>query len=101
MVCGRPANKKLMRSRKLILFALPWFCLFSAADCIAQSSDVQPSHATVEVSKHSHHKPDFNEDIYQRHRRDFSFESGWLPINIPFVYDVFLGGGYNMTPLKY
>lgn len=90
-----------MRIRKLILFAFPWFCLFSAANCIAQSSDGQPYHATVKASKHSHSKPDFNRDIYYKNRRDFSFESGWLPFNIPFVFDVFLGGGYNMTPLKY
>jgi len=32
---------------------------------------------------------------------EFSLESGWLPINIPFVFDVFLGDGYTMTPRRY
>jgi hypothetical protein len=40
-------------------------------------------------------------DIYYKNRLDFSFDSGWLPINIPFVFDVFLGDGYTMTSLKY
>ena len=90
-----------MRIRRLIFFALPCFCLFSAANTIAQNSDGEPSNPTVRVSKPSHSKPDFNREIYYKNRRDFSFESGWLPVNIPFVYDVLLGDGYNMTPLKY
>jgi len=38
---------------------------------------------------------------YYRNRLEFSLDTGWLPINIPFVFDVFLGDGYNTTPLKY
>jgi hypothetical protein len=40
-------------------------------------------------------------DVYYRNRLEFALEIGYLPINIPFVFDVFLGDGYNMTPLKY
>jgi hypothetical protein len=32
---------------------------------------------------------------------EFGLDVGWLPVNIPFVFDVFLGDGYNMTPLRY
>ena len=36
-------------------------------------------------------KPDFNRDIYYRNKLEFSFESGWLPINIPLVFDFLVG----------
>ena len=42
-----------------------------------------------------------NQSIYYKNRLEFSLDGGWLPINIPFVFDVFLGDAYNMTPLKY
>ena len=45
--------------------------------------------------------PEFPRGIYYKNRLEFGLEGGWLPINIPFVFDVFLGDGYNMTPLKY
>jgi hypothetical protein len=46
-------------------------------------------------------RPDFNRDVYYKNKLEFSLQTGWLPINIPFVFDFLLGGGYNMTPLKY
>lgn len=50
---------------------------------------------------HSRSQPDFDRGIYYRNRLEFTFDVGWLPINIPFVFDVFLGDSYNMTPLRY
>lgn len=44
---------------------------------------------------------ELSRDVYYRNRLEFALEVGYLPINIPFVFDVFLGDGYNMTPLKY
>jgi hypothetical protein len=45
---------------------------------------------------------DFNQKIYYANRLDVSLETGWLPINIPFVFDFLLGDGYNMpTGRKY
>ena len=44
---------------------------------------------------------DFNRSIYYKNRLEFGLDVGYLPINIPFVFDVFLGDGYTMTPLKY
>jgi hypothetical protein len=32
---------------------------------------------------------------------EFTFDGGWLPINIPFVFDVFLGDAYNRATLDY
>jgi Lipid A 3-O-deacylase (PagL) len=85
-----------MSVRKLILLAVMLGCLAQAAKSIAQDSTSQPSNETLRVPK-----PDFNKEIYYKNRLDFSFESGWLPVNIPFVFDFLLGDGYNMTPLKY
>jgi len=45
--------------------------------------------------------PDFNQNIYYKNKLEFGLDVGWLPINIPFVFDVFLGDGYTMTPLRY
>jgi hypothetical protein len=42
-----------------------------------------------------------NSSIYYKNKLEFSVETGWLPINIPFVFDFLLGDGYNKTPLKY
>jgi hypothetical protein len=45
--------------------------------------------------------PDFNQDIYYRNKLEFSLDGGWLPINIPFPLDVFVGDNYNTYPLQY
>jgi hypothetical protein len=44
---------------------------------------------------------DANRDIYYRNKIEFSLDGGWLPINIPFPLDVFVGDDYNTYPLKY
>ena len=44
---------------------------------------------------------DLNRSIYYKNRLEFSLDGGWLPINIPFVFDVFLGDAYTKTPLEY
>jgi Lipid A 3-O-deacylase (PagL) len=44
---------------------------------------------------------DLARDVYYRNRLEFALDAGWLPVNIPFVFDVFLGDGYNLTPLRY
>jgi hypothetical protein len=44
---------------------------------------------------------DFNRDIYYKNKLEFSLDGGWLPINIPFPLDVFVGDVYNTYPLKY
>jgi hypothetical protein len=46
-------------------------------------------------------KPDFNRDIYYRNKLEFSFESGWLPNNVPLVFDFLVGSPYTAWPLHY
>jgi hypothetical protein len=44
---------------------------------------------------------DFNEDIYYGNKFEFALDAGWLPINIPFPFDVFEGDPYELYPLRY
>jgi len=46
-------------------------------------------------------KPDFNQDIYYKDKLELSLENGWLPINIPFVYNFLTGDTYTKWPLSY
>lgn len=45
--------------------------------------------------------PDFNRDIYYRNKLEFSLETGWLPNNIPFVFDFLVHSPYTTWPLHY
>jgi lipid A 3-O-deacylase PagL len=87
--------------------------LFSDPERSRQFVDPQPDRAakgdepddnskptSVEMVRHAQ-LPDFNQSIYYKNKLEFSFESGYLPINIPWVYDFAVGDGYTMTPLKY
>ncbi len=86
-----------MRVRKLVLFTVVLACLNRTPKSIAQDSKSEPPDEAIEVVK----PPDFNQQIYYKNKLEFSFESGWHPINIPFVYDFAVGDGYTETPLKY
>lgn len=44
---------------------------------------------------------DRNDEIYYRNKLEFSQEIGVLPINIPFVFDLFVGDDYSQKPLHY
>jgi hypothetical protein len=44
---------------------------------------------------------DPNRNIYYKNKFELGVDVGYLPINIPFAFDVFLGDGYNKTPLNY
>jgi hypothetical protein len=75
----------------LAWFALPTFLM-------GQESNAGSSDAVIAVPS----RPgDFNKDIYYRNKLEFSLETGALPINIPFVFDVFVGGNYSQKPLNY
>jgi hypothetical protein len=44
---------------------------------------------------------DFNQDIYYRNKLEFALDAGYLPINIPFPFNVFEGDPYDLYPLRY
>jgi len=64
---------------------------------LEEDSRNQPSEKSLARS----HPADFNRDIYYKNKLEFSLDGGWLPINIPFPLDVFVGDSYNTYPLKY
>lgn len=86
-----------MRKRDLILFALALACLAKPALSAGQESKTQPFDEGPLASKPA----DFNTDIYYRNKLEFSLETGVLPVNIPFPFDVFVGVDYTQWPLHY
>ena len=46
-------------------------------------------------------QPELDRSVYYRNKLEFAFDAGWLPINIPFVFDIFLGDAYTRAPLDY
>ena len=92
-----------------------WGGSFSLSECLPQL-DVAPeqppailrnkpegdseNQPPLERSQRSQ-SADFNRDIYYVDKLEFSFDGGWLPINIPFPFDVFTGDLYNLYPLHY
>lgn len=46
-------------------------------------------------------RPDFNREIYYRNKLELSLETGWLPNNIPFVFDFTVNSPYTTWPLHY
>jgi hypothetical protein len=87
-----------MTRRNLTLFILFLACLAQPALSRGQDAEGPPSDAVIQIPSRL---PDFNKDIYYRNKLEFSFETGALPINIPFVFDVFVGGNYSQKPLHY
>jgi hypothetical protein len=75
-------------------------CLIQPALSMGQSSMVLPSGGVTPVYRRTQ-SADFNTDIYYRNKLELSFETGALPINIPFVFDVFEGNNYTQKPLHY
>ena len=72
-------------------------CLVCPALSFGQDGGGQPPDRILQQSQPT----DFNRDIYYKNKLEFSLETGWLPIDIPFIFDCFVGDQYNMTPLKY
>jgi hypothetical protein len=86
-----------MSIQNLKLFTLTLACVTHPAASLGQDSTNHPADAFLQVSKPS----DLNGSIYYKNKLEFSLETGWLPFNIPFVFDCFLGDSYNETPLQY
>jgi hypothetical protein len=86
-----------MNTRNLTLFTLLLACLIQPALSMGQDSKTQPSDEIVRESKST----DFNTGIYYKNKLEFSLETGWLPINIPWPFDFLVGDQYNVTGLKY
>jgi hypothetical protein len=86
-----------MRLRNLILLSVTLACLTQPAISSAQDSNSQPPDKPVRHSEQA----DFNRKIYYKNKLEFSLETGWLPINIPWPFDFLVGDQYNVTGLNY
>jgi hypothetical protein len=86
-----------MTKRNLRLLTLFVACLTPSFLSRAQASQTQPQDDVSQASKPA----DFNTDIYYRNKLERSFEVGVLPVNIPFVFDAFVGDDYSQKPLHY
>ena len=84
--------------RKLILLMV--VCLSHPALSLGQDGESQPSDTSNGILRASR-PPDLNSSIYYKNKLEFSLETGWLPINIPFIFDCFVGDQYNVTGLNY
>ena len=61
-----------------------------------QDSTTSPSDKAPRDSKF-----DFNRTIYYKNKLEFSLETGWLPNNIPFVFDFIVNSPYTMPASLY
>ncbi len=64
------------------------------------SGEATPSSSVARVSQQGK-AHDFNRETYYRNKLEFSLETGWLPINIPFVFDFVVKSPYTTWPLHY
>lgn len=54
----------------------------------------------IQAAKRSE-RPDFNREVFYRHKLEYSLDMGWLPSNIPFPFDALEGDPYDLYPLRY
>lgn len=83
-----------MRSR-FVLFVL--FTALVASSAIAKEAPNHPIHNFFFFRGSG----DFNRNVFYRNKLEFSLESGWEPINIPFVYNFATDSTYTTWPLRY
>jgi hypothetical protein len=86
-----------MNLRNLVFFTVMLACLAHPTLSLGQDGNSQPSGKFLRTPKPA----DSNRSIYYKNKLEFSLETGWLPVNIPWPFDVFVGDQYNETPLKY
>lgn len=88
----------LIRTRRAICSKMRWlgFCTLALL-FLTRPSTGQDS--LIEGLQNS--ETDSNRRIYFKHKLEFSLDTGWLPNNIPFIFDPFMGEKWDRTPLDY
>lgn len=89
-----------MGAKHLALCAL----VFASLTCPAFGEDPKSSTADPKskiTDKKLRDFADRNRNIYYKNKLEYSLESGWLPYNIPFVFDFLVGSKYTEWPLHY
>src|SRR5713101_1869081 len=90
-----------MSLRNLTLLTIILACLILPTPSMGQDSATQPSTQPSSRILLESKPADFNRNIYYKNKLEFSLETGWLPINIPWPFDFLVGDQFNVTPLKY
>ena len=83
---------------RLMLIGILAVCSVDAIICPA--ADNKDSHAEARATT-PQKRADFNREIYYKNKLEFSLEGAWLPNNIPFVFDRFVGIWVGVTDLHY
>jgi hypothetical protein len=97
----------MTETRKIILHSVLLLSSFAILGAGARGQEGGADNDTTLTAKSIHRQEgsgervDFNRDVYHRNKLEFSLDAGWLPINIPFPFDVFEGDPYNLYPLRY
>jgi hypothetical protein len=86
-----------MTINKIVFCTLTFVCLAQPKPSIAQDSKSKFSGETLAKLEPG----DFNRKIYFKHKLEFSLDTGWLPNNIPFIFDPFMGEKWARVPLDY
>lgn len=73
----------------------------SSVSLSTDSGDAGAVHSSRSKKSDATIRPDFNRQIFYRNKLEFSLDAGWLPINVPFPFDVFEGDPYDLYPLRY
>ena len=91
-------------AKRLMFFALllGCFALPAWSDDQVRTEDQAAAAPPSDAVMLAPAKPaDFNDEIYYRNKLEYSLETGVLPINIPFVFDLFVNDDYSQKPLHY
>jgi hypothetical protein len=75
--------------------------ILNAQDSALSDQPREPAVKSIVEKRSKPSPPDFNRNIYFRNKLEFSFDVGWLPVNIPFPFDVLEGDPYDLYPLRY
>jgi hypothetical protein len=67
---------------------------------LSESAGYSKGRSADEISRKGK-SADFNTKIYYRNKLELSLETGFLPINIPLVFDFLVGSPYTTWPLQY
>jgi len=73
------------------------FCVAPPGLSVGQDSKNQQSNEILTESRPA----DFNREIYFKHKLEFSLDTGWLPNNIPFIFNPLMGEKWAQNPLDY
>ena len=81
----------------VMFFILTLACLTISTMALGQGSKDEFSDESLLRSG----RADFNREIYFKHKLEFSLDAGWLPNNMPFIFNPLMGETWARTPLDY